>query len=59
MGYRAFEDGAGVRSGFCDPNSPWQKGAIGNVTKWIRRFFPGNTDLAQIEVFATFMQEVV
>ncbi|GLU28010.1 hypothetical protein Brsp01_32430 [Brucella sp. NBRC 12950] len=27
-GYRALEDGMGAESWFCDPNSPWQKGAI-------------------------------
>lgn len=48
MGYRALEDGMGARSWFCDPNSPWQKGAVENIDKRIRRYLPGNTDLAQV-----------
>lgn len=49
MGYRALDDGMGARSWFCDPNSPWQKGAIENINKRIRRFMPGNTNLARVD----------
>ncbi|MEJ5083841.1 IS30 family transposase [Ochrobactrum sp. MYb379] len=48
MAYRALEDGMGAKSWFCDPNSPWQKGAIENINKRIRRYLPSNTDLTQI-----------
>jgi IS30 family transposase len=47
-GFRALEDGIGARSWFCEPNSPWQKGAVENANKRIRRFLPGNTDLSNI-----------
>ncbi|MCQ1839233.1 IS30 family transposase [Neorhizobium galegae] len=47
-GFRALEDGIGARSWFCDPNSPWQKGAVENANKRIRRFLPGDTDLSNI-----------
>lgn len=47
-GFRALEDGLGARSWFCDPSAPWQKGAIENINKRIRRFLPGDTDLAII-----------
>ncbi|TDW34730.1 IS30 family transposase [Rhizobium azibense] len=47
-GFRALEDGLGARSWFCDPNSPWQKGAVENANKRIRRFLPGDTDLSNI-----------
>lgn len=47
-GFRALEDGLGARSWFCDPSAPWQKGAIENINKRIRRFRPGDTDLAII-----------
>jgi IS30 family transposase len=47
-GFRALEEGIGARSWFCDPNSPWQKGAIENANKRIRRFMPGDTDLSSI-----------
>ncbi|WP_318013367.1 IS30 family transposase [Rhizobium sp. 3T7] len=45
-GFRALEDGLGARSWFCDPNSPWQKGAVEDTNKRIRRFMPGDTDLS-------------
>ena len=47
-GFRALEDGIGARSWFCDPNSPWQKGAVENTNKPIRRFMPGDTDLSNV-----------
>lgn len=47
-GFRALEDGIGARSWFCDPNSPWQKGAVENANKRIRRFIPGDTDLSLV-----------
>ncbi|MBW9113689.1 IS30 family transposase [Rhizobium cauense] len=46
--FRALEDGIGARSWFCDPSAPWQKGAIENANKRIRRFLPPNTDLSQM-----------
>lgn len=47
-GFRALEDGIGARSWFCDPSAPWQKGAVENANKRIRRFMPGDTDLAEV-----------
>ena len=47
-GFKALEDGIGARSWFCDPNSPWQKGAVENTNKRIRRFMPGDTDLSNV-----------
>lgn len=47
-GFRALEDGIGARSWFCDPSAPWQKGAIENTNKRIRRFMPSKTDLAAV-----------
>ncbi|APO70427.1 IS30 family insertion sequence transposase domain-containing protein (plasmid) [Rhizobium gallicum] len=47
-GFRPLEDGIGAKSWFCDPNSPWQKGAVENTSKRIRRFLPGDTDLSTI-----------
>lgn len=45
-GFKALEDGLGARSWFCDPNSPWQKGAVENTN--IRRFVPSDTDLSAV-----------
>lgn len=47
-GFRALEDGIGARSWFCDPSAPWQKGAVENANKRIRRFLPGDTDLTDV-----------
>jgi IS30 family transposase len=47
-GFKALEDGIGARSWFCDPSAPWQKGAIENANKRLRRFMPGDTNLAVI-----------
>jgi IS30 family transposase len=47
-GFRALEEGIGARSWFCDPSAPWQKGAVENANKRIRRFMPGTTDLAGV-----------
>jgi IS30 family transposase len=33
---------------FCDPHSPWQKGAIENTIGRIRRFLPGDRNLAEL-----------
>lgn len=48
LGYRALENGIGARSWYCDPNSPWQIGATEKITKRIRRYLPGDTDLTQV-----------
>ncbi|GAA5662420.1 IS30 family transposase ISRle2 [Brucella sp. NBRC 14130] len=47
-GFRALEDGIGARSWFCDPSAPWQKGAVENTNKRIRRFVPSDTDLTAV-----------
>lgn len=48
LGCRALENGIGARSWYCDPNSPWQIGANEKITKRIRRYLPGDTDLTQV-----------
>jgi transposase, IS30 family len=47
-GFSALEDGMGAKSWFCDPCAPWQKGAVENTNKRIRRFMPGDTDLSGV-----------
>ena len=37
-----------LRTFFCDPRSPWQKGGIENAIGRMRRFLPRKTDLATI-----------
>lgn len=37
-----------IKSYYCDPRSPWQKGTVENTNSRIRRFLPRNTDLTKI-----------
>jgi transposase, IS30 family len=38
--YAALDRELGVASYFCDPHSPWQKGAVENANGRVRRFLP-------------------
>ncbi|WP_394331068.1 IS30 family transposase, partial [Aquimarina macrocephali] len=48
MFYPILEKRLGTQSYFCDPKSPWQKGAVESNNNRIRRFFPRETQLAKI-----------
>jgi transposase, IS30 family len=39
---------SGTDAYFCDPHSPWQKGAVENANGRIRRFLPGDRNLAEL-----------
>lgn len=41
-------DQIGIRTFFCDPHSPWQKGGIENAIGRMRRPLPRKTDLATV-----------
>jgi len=43
-----LKDELGIRTFFCDPHSPWQKGGIENAIGRMRRPLPRKTDLAKI-----------
>jgi transposase, IS30 family len=43
-----YHEQIGVPTYFCDPYSSWQKGAVENVNKMIRRYIPKGTDLRQV-----------
>lgn len=47
-GFRAWKDDIGTCSWFCDPSAPWQKGAVENANKRIRRFMPGEAAWAAV-----------
>jgi transposase, IS30 family len=38
-----------IKTFFCDPHSPWQKGTIENTIGRLRRFLPRNTDISTID----------
>lgn len=38
----------GIRTFFCDPHAPWQKGGVENAIGRLRRYLPRNTDLANV-----------
>jgi IS30 family transposase len=37
-----------IKTYFCDPHSPWQKGGIENMNRRLRRDLPRRTDLAEL-----------
>lgn len=42
--WRELNEGLQSQTWFCDPQSPWQKGAVENTNRRIRRFLPRSTD---------------
>ncbi len=48
LGYQHLAEGCGIDSYFCDPHSPWQKGSVENANGRLRRFLPGELDLATL-----------
>lgn len=43
-----YHQDIGVPTFFCDPYSSWQKGAVENVNKMVRRYIPKGTDLVTV-----------
>jgi transposase, IS30 family len=48
--YGLLTDRLGAEAWFCDPHSPWQKGAVENANGRIRRFLPGERNPAELTV---------
>lgn len=46
--YALLARASGTAAFFCDPHSPWQNGAIENTNGRIRRFLPGDRNLAEL-----------
>jgi IS30 family transposase len=47
--YALLARASGTEAFFCDPHSPWQKGAIENTNGRIRQFLPGDRNLAELQ----------
>ncbi len=48
MSYPLLHKKLGMDSYFCDPQAPWQKGAVECNNKRIRRFLPSHTNLNEV-----------
>jgi transposase, IS30 family len=47
-GYAALDRDLAVKAYFCDPHSPWQKGAVENANGRVRRFLPRHCEPAAL-----------
>jgi len=46
--WRKLKPGIGTEAWFCDPQSPWQKGAVENLNKRARRYLPRDAPVAAL-----------
>ena len=56
LGYDHLARAHGIVASFCDPHSPWQKGSVENTNGRLRRYLPGELDLANIS--PTYLCEI-
>lgn len=45
--HRRLEQRLAVTIFFCHPHSPWEKGGIENLNKWLRRYIPKSSDISK------------
>lgn len=46
--WRKLQPGIGTEAWFCDPQAPWQKGAVENLNKRARRYLPRDAPVAAL-----------
>jgi IS30 family transposase len=46
--YPLLKSQVGAEAYFCDPHAPWQKGSVENTNGRLRRFLPGERNLAEL-----------
>jgi IS30 family transposase len=56
LGYEHLARNHAVEAYFCDPHSPWQKGSVENTNGRLRRYLPGELDIANIS--STYLCEI-
>lgn len=47
--HHTLTDQLGLKTFFCDPHAPWQKGGIENAIGRFRRFMPRSTDITKLK----------
>lgn len=45
--HKRLEQKLKVKIYFCHPHSPWEKGGVENLNRWIRRFVPKSSDISR------------
>ncbi len=48
VSWRELPTGMGTDTWFCDPQAPWQEGAVENLNRRPRRYLPADTPVAAI-----------
>lgn len=48
VSWRELYKGMGMKTWFCDPQAPWQKGSVENMNKRVRRRLPRDTVLLSL-----------
>ncbi len=46
--WRELDKGMGTKAWFCDPQAPWQKGAVENMNRRVRRYLPRDAQLLML-----------